>query len=197
MPQAASHIDEKIISLLHRWLVKKNNPNLSKKLERKWAPSRELIKGFFVSFLSWESHRNKFWLRLRGGEPPLPLLPLSHCPSLPSPLTLCHGAKGALWWKTLALGALSPCFCLLSPPTSKVQSTLHLFSFINFAILPERETLAFSVSHQLQENKSCLPQALKQDFTGQRGFLGIINCHRCRIEFSCSNVRGHSESGRC
>lgn len=44
MPQAASHIDEKTISLLHRWLVKKNNPHLSKKLERKWAPSRELIK---------------------------------------------------------------------------------------------------------------------------------------------------------
>lgn len=60
MPQAASHIDEKIISLLHRWLVKKNNPNLSKKLERKWPPSRELIKGSFVSFLSWENHRNKF-----------------------------------------------------------------------------------------------------------------------------------------
>lgn len=29
VPRAASHIDEKIISLFHRWLVKKKNPNLS------------------------------------------------------------------------------------------------------------------------------------------------------------------------
>lgn len=67
MPRAASHIDEKIISLFHRWLVKKNNPNISKKLERKWVPGGKLIKGSFLSFLLWESHR----LRLREVSSPL------------------------------------------------------------------------------------------------------------------------------
>lgn len=120
MPQAASHIDEKIISLLHRWLVKKNNPNLSKKLERKWAPSRELIKGFFVSFLSWESHRNKFWLRLRGGEPSFPLLPLLfHCPSLLSPLTLCHGAQRRPLVENTSPGCFKSLFLSFKSPNFK------------------------------------------------------------------------------